>query len=125
MLKTEEVNRVFLDCLFKDEELLDGNPVIEPLVTEGILMDVGFNPESIKRNKSYIEAMVDELPSTFDEGWSFLNMCMDKDKNNWTGSHKHMEQLLVLGLAIGRFEYCVDRAFWKALPCGLPYVRRK
>ncbi|MGL5569609.1 MAG: hypothetical protein ACRDB9_10240 [Cetobacterium sp.] len=124
MLRSEEVNRIFLDCLFKDEELVDGKPIIEPLVTEGILMNVGFNPDSIERNKICIEAMIDKLPSTFDEGWTFLNMCMDKEKNQWTGSHKTMEELLVLGLAIGRFEYCCPREMWNVLPEGMPYVRR-
>ncbi|MGL5717998.1 MAG: hypothetical protein ACRCX2_33655 [Paraclostridium sp.] len=124
MLKSCDVDRIFRDCLFKEEELIGGKPIKEPLIAEGIIMNVGFNPDSIERNKIDIGYMVDQLPEMFNQGWSFLNMCIDKEERQWTSVHKVMEQLLLLGIAIGRLKYCAPREMWDVLPGGMPYVMR-
>jgi hypothetical protein len=55
---------------------------------------------------------------------SFLNACVDKHGNHW-GEHPSVEQLLVLGVAIGKIEYCLPREYWRALPGGVPYFMIK
>lgn len=33
-----------------------------------------------------------------------------------------MEELMMLGMAIGRIRYCCDRALWEVLPGKMPYI---
>jgi len=58
-------------------------------------------------------------------GWSFLNLCSTKDEKQWTGLHERMEQLICLGMAIGKVSYCCPREMWPSLLGGMPYVRIK
>lgn len=56
---------------------------------------------------------------------SFLNMCMDKHGNYWTGSHATMDALVMLGNAIGAVSFNLPPQFWPILPGGMPYVTVK
>jgi hypothetical protein len=72
--------------------------------------------------------MLYELPDNFQSnnkanGWSFLEACVDKNGTQWTGEPHFVELLMILGLAIGRVEYCLPKKMWSALPKGLPYFR--
>ena len=122
MLTSEKVNTIFKDCLFYKSEIIDGKPIVEPVIAEGIRCAYGFNPERVNGYSNEIGELIDELPLTFREGWSFLNMCHDKDERLWTGSHETMEQLLVLGLATKKLSYCFERKMWSDLPGGMPYI---
>ena len=119
-LKAEHVNAVFMDCLFRD-----GEDTSKYVKAEGIVRNVGFHPERLESHKAEIVAMLDELPEQFQEksgdGWSFLNACMDKHGNQWTGFHRTMEQLFQLGIAIGKVKSLLPRKMWSALPGGMPY----
>lgn len=70
--------------------------------------------------------MCEQLPESFHEskggGWSFLNMCEDKGGNQWSGTHKTMEQLLCLGMAMNKMKILLPREVWKIFPGGMPYV---
>ena len=55
-------------------------------------------------------------------GWSFLNMCVDKDGNQWTGFHEIVDKLLMLGIAIGKMSFLLPKQMWSILPGGMPYV---
>ncbi len=89
VLNPEWVNAVFMDCLFRD-----GEDTSRHVKAEGIVGDVGFHPERLESHKAEIVAMLDELPDQFKEssggGWSFLNACMDRHGNQWTGLHQTM-----------------------------------
>ena len=121
VLDPERVETIFLDCLFKD-----GEDTSNHIVAEGIVRTVGFNPERVERHKTEIEALLDELPDQFKKsrggGWSFLNACLDRHGNEWTGLQMRMEQLFQLGIAIGKVEYQLPRDVWSALPGGMPYL---
>ena len=120
-LNSDKVTEVFLDCLFKDGEVTD-----HYVRAEGIMTNVGFNPESLESHKAEIEEMLAELPNEFQKsgggGWSFLNACNDKNGNLWTGEHRVMEQLILLGIAIGKASFQLPREVWSALPGGMPYL---
>jgi hypothetical protein len=124
MINSERVNSIFMDCLFLKEEIVDGKPIIDPIVVRGINMKYGLHPTRLENHKEEISNLVDELSDTFDEGASFLSMCEDKTGEQWSGFHDRMEQLLVLGIATGKMEYVFDKDFWKELPGGMPYVKR-
>ncbi len=119
-LTAESVQRVFTDCLFKTGE---NTPNL--VTAEGVMGTVGFHPERLKSHREAIIAMLAELPDAFmasgGGGYSFLNACMDRNDNLWTGLHRTVEQLVQLGIAIGKVEYCLPRDMWSVLPGGMPY----
>ncbi len=116
-LTSENVKNVFMDCLFEDGE--DTNDFIK---ADGLIQTIGFNPQRVKKHKKDIENMLSYLPEKFKDGWSFLNMCNDKYGKQWTGLHQIMEQLVQLGIAIKKVEYCMPREMWKLMPGGMPYI---
>ncbi|OGL24843.1 hypothetical protein A3A68_02525 [Candidatus Saccharibacteria bacterium RIFCSPLOWO2_01_FULL_48_13] len=120
ILDPERVNVIFLDCLFKDYE--DTSNMV---VAEGIVDTVGFHPERLESHRDEIEALLMELPNEFMRsgggGWSFLNACLDKHGNQWTGLHQRMGQLFQLGIGIGKVVCLTPRNMWFALPGGMPY----
>ena len=63
----------------------------------------------------------DDFKTSGGGGMSFLNACMDKHGNQWTGMHLRQEQLVQLGIAIGEVEYAASREMWRLFPGGMPY----
>ncbi len=114
----EKINKIFRDCLFNKIE-----EVIDPLMIEGITINVVFNKKKIEDHREEIIDLVDNLHPTFKEGWTFLNMCLNKDNIQWTGSHNTMQELLLLGLAIEKIEYLLPKEMWSILPGGMPYIK--
>lgn len=123
-LTAENVCAVFKDCLFKDEEVVDGKPVLEPVMVEGVRGVFGFHPKRLEVHKESITELLMQLPEQFQKdkggGWTFLNACMTKDDCQW-GEQKNVEQLLVLGLATNKVAYSMPRDMWHVLPGGMPY----
>lgn len=119
-LTAERVTEVFLDCLFQD-----GDDNINHVKVEGIRGDVGFHLARLESHKAEVEAMLDELPDDFKKsgggGMSFLNACYDKHGEQWTGLHQTMEQLFLLGMAVGKAKLLAPREMWELLPGGMPY----
>lgn len=120
VLTAKRVNEIFLDCLFRD-----GEDTSNHVKAEGIMTTVGFHPERLDSHKAEVETMLGELPSEFQMqgggGMSFLNACVDKHGEQWTGHHPTMEQLFQLGIAIGKVAYIFPKEMWSVLPGGMPY----
>lgn len=120
-LNPQRVSAIFMDCLFRE-----GEDTSNHIKAEGVIITVGFHPERLASHKDGIEEMLGELPDEFKQstggGWSFLNACNDKNGNQWTGEHRVMEQLFLLGIAIGKVKIQLPREVWPALPGGLPYL---
>lgn len=120
-LTAENVHNVFINCLFKEGESQDIF-----VKAEGVITNVGFHPDRLKNNEGYIQDMLDCLPEAFRKdsggGWSFLNMCNDKNDEQWADLHQTMDELVCLGLATGKMSYLLPRELWKALPGGMPYL---
>lgn len=120
-LTAENVNFIFGDCLFRNDE-----DTANAVKTEGIMCEVWFHPARLKSHKAEIVEMCNELPDNFKassgSGWSFLNLCINKSKEQWTGDHRQMEQLMLLGLASGKMQLLTKRKLWEILPGGMPYV---
>jgi len=121
-LTADNVEKIFMDCLFTKDE--DPSAAVK---VEGIVSNFGFHPDRLKSHEEDIYSMLKELPKEFqkdggDGGWSFLNACNDKDGGQWTGLHQKMEQLFVLGIAIGKARWCMPKNMWKMFPGGMPYV---
>ena len=116
------VNEIFKDCLFKNEEVINNKTVETPVIANGIVINVGFHPGRLKDNTEEIYDIIDNLHGMFYEGWTFLNFCLDKDENQWTGSHRTMEELMLLGLATNKLKYTCERELWSKLPGSMPYL---
>ena len=120
-LNAELVHTTFIECLFQDEESTENYKV-----GEGIQLKVGFNPEQLKDKETLIEELLKDLPLEFQKdsggGMSFLNMCNDKNGNQWTGLHQEMDELVALGTATGKLSFLMPREMWNMLPGGMPYL---
>lgn len=121
MIDAARLKDIFVDCLYKDDELIDGKPIVPPIIVEGITAGFGFYPARIEEYKDEIIEMLSQLHPTFYKGWSFLNLCVDKDGVLW-GEHPSCERLMVLGMAIDKVGYCMPRDMWDALPAKMPYI---
>jgi hypothetical protein len=121
-LTAQNVREVFEQCL--ENENVENKKLIE-----GLVMKVYFNPERLKNHEYDIISMLDCLHSNFKSekiggggGWSFGQMCDDKNDNQWTCLHKDVEMLVMLGIGIDKVKYLLPRPLWKSLPLGLPYI---
>lgn len=119
-LTADNVDSIFMKCLFEEEE--DKTKYVE---ANGVLAHVGFHPERLKEHTPAITEMILQLPKEFMDdseykGASFLRSCMTDNGVHWA-EHSTMDKLLCLGLAIGKIEYNLPRAFWGVFPGGMPY----
>lgn len=122
----ERVDNIFRDSLFIQEELEEAEGTPEnAILIEGIVSNYGFNPDRLATHKDEISDILKLMPDEFQKdtggGMSFLNLCMDKDGNQW-GEHRNMEQLVVLAIATGQGKYSLPRRMWPALPGSMPYI---
>ena len=122
-LSAARVEEVFADCLAAGEQ---SHPTI---TVQGIVHTAHFEMAALDRYKAEIGAMLAQLPTEFrlpqdggGGGWSFLNACNDRDGHQWTGLHRTMEQLFLLGIGTGQADWCMPREMWEVLPGGMPYV---
>ncbi len=123
-LTASAVYNVFKDCLFREEELTEGQPPEGFVEAEGVITHVGFHPGRLQENKAEIKALLMELPETFRQksggGWSFLQACVDRFGEQW-GEHRNIDQLLCQGIATGQAKILMPREVWEMFPGGMPY----
>lgn len=120
----EKLDVIFKDSLFRDDEInADNSPPEDAILVEGIVSNFGFHPKRVAAHKDEISDVIKLMPEEFTKGggWSFLNLCMDKDGNQW-GEHRNMEQLVTLSIATDQGKYLMPREMWSAFPGGMPYV---
>ncbi len=130
-LTAQNVQEVFFDCMFRDEELtlLEKGQIPESaILVEGVVSKVGFESNRIKQNTPAIKDMLLNLPDAFFHdkggGFTFLGAAEDKEGRHW-GEHRSIEQLMQLGIAAKLIRYCLPREVWGALPGGMPYFTIK
>lgn len=122
----EAVNSAFLDSLWRDEELVNGEPPNHDIIVEGILAKYGFNPVRLEAHRAAVAGWLAELPTEFRRtgggGWSFLNACLDRNGDQWTGLQLRMEQLFAMGIGLKLAAWQLPRDLWGVLPGGMPYA---
>lgn len=117
-LTSENVEAVFKDCLTDEHKF----------VVKGVCIGAAFDRDKIEAHEDEIFQMLMQLPAEFHTpcgggGWTFLNMCIDRDGNQWTDFHQIMDMLVCLGLAIGAVEFLFkQRDLWQTMPGGMPYL---
>lgn len=129
-LTTENVSRIFRNCLFRQDELRDLQPGQIPpgaVLAHGIRLKVGFHSGRLEQYQDEIQKLLEELPDDFQSwapGGSFLAAHKDKHGNYW-GEHPNIEELYILGLAAGLIENILPREEWHLLTGSLPMFRVK
>lgn len=120
-LNAENVDKIFMECLHDPGENADGAPI-----AEAIKLRVCFNPIRLKANEGSIRELLNFIHPNFHKskggGWTFLNFCLDRDGDTWTGLHQIMDKLLALGLATEMITFTMSREMWSALPEGMPFL---
>lgn len=115
-LTATNVRNVVKDCLYTQEEIArigEDNVQSEAIKVQGVVSSFGFNPKKIEQHAEDIAQLLSELPEEFKRstgkgGWSFLQACVTKDGTQW-GEHRNIDELLCLGLAAKKVEFCVPR----------------
>lgn len=123
-LTPQAVETILMDVLYKPEEIVNGETPTDAIITEGVMSKFGFHPVRLAAHQKEIEELLHELPKEFQEktggGWSFLNACMDKNGEQW-GEHRDIDNLVCLGIAIGKAHIQLPRDMWNLFPGGMPY----
>lgn len=125
-IDSQEVEKAFLDSLYKKEEARGVEGVPEgAVIVEGIMNKLGFHPGRLEEKRAKVTEWLKALPHQFRKnsggGWSFLNACNQENGVQWTGFHRSMDQLFCLGMGLGLVECLMPREMWKILPGGMPY----
>lgn len=125
-LNAKNVETIFLNSMFNDNEIVDGNIPENTVKVEGITMNIGFDPNKIELYRTDVKTMLSELPEPFFKetggGWSFLNGIETKDGNQWA-EHRNLEQLVILGIGLGYVNFLMPRDMWCVFPGGMPYFQ--
>ena len=128
-LTVENLQATIMDCMYREGEYTPGTTPEGAVIVEGITRTFGFHPDRLQSHLADIEGMLGELPDVFmasgGGGYTFLDACMDRHGNQWTGMHPLMEELFILGIAVDRAEWCLPREAWNVLPGRMPYVMVK
>ena len=114
---SELVSNSFMKCLFKE-----GEDTSNYVKVEGIMKNFGLHPQRLEEQRELVTAMLAELPVEFKDGWTFLDICTNKNGELWTGEHSVCEQLIVMEIGLNLMDYCFPREMWAILPGGVPYL---
>lgn len=132
LINAAEVHATMEYCLFSDSEIANYIPGTAPpgaVIVESVVGKFGFHPGRLDEKKATIRAMLDNLDPAFRAdmadgggGWSFLNMPLDKNGEQW-GEQPTANALLALGIAIDYARILIPRDMWSVFPGGVPCVQ--
>jgi len=128
-----QVKMIIFDCLYTSEEvkalnLPPGEAPKDAVTAQGIMRGFGFHKGRLESHREEVKAILDQMPLNFfskaqggGEGWSFLQLCMTRDDEQW-GEHPSMEELVCLGIGLNMVQFLLPREMWRGLPGGMPYL---
>lgn len=124
--KAERVQTITLECLYKSEELDDGKPPPDAVLSQGVVKGFGFHPGRLQAKKAEVlqlikEIVADSFLKRGGQGYSFLELCVDRNGQQWA-EHPTMEELFCLAQGLGLAGFCVPRDMWHMFPGGMPYI---
>ncbi|MFP3726373.1 hypothetical protein U8V72_14390 [Priestia filamentosa] len=120
-LTAANVEKVFIDCLFKKEEVLRNEHKENSIVIKGVAHTFTFHPERVKQNTSKVKEFIEELPEVIHLGMSFLQMIYSKSGEHWA-EHHHVELLMVLGLATKTLDHLIPPSELKDSSSQMPVL---
>lgn len=127
--KAAQVHKLVEDSLYRDEFLATLKPGEVPegaVLFEGIMQVFGFDPVRLEANREKVrtlirETVTDEFLMSGGGGYTFLNLCMDRNGDQWA-EHPTLDSFVTLAGALGMAGFCAPRELWNILPGGMPYV---
>lgn len=126
MISAQRIHEIVLDCLFKDEEIVDGQVPENAVLIEGIQVKIGLHKERLESHREEVKQFLNCLPEKFHlcggGGASFLEAPFDKDGHHW-GEHKNVDELFMLGQGLNYVKCLLPRNVWSSLPGGMPYYQ--
>lgn len=125
-LTDKNVLDIYKDCVFNDEDVIDGRPNEKFTIVKGVGVTLNLKTSKLNKHKPQIIAFFDKLPDT-NEPLSMLEFCMDKNANQWTEHYQTVEQLIQLGIATELLDYYPtdNKKDWALLPGGLPFITKQ
>lgn len=121
MLDAARVTEIFLKCFWKAGEDPSDSLSVEGIKTKGAF----FSPTRLEDYREVIVAMLDELSDEFGErmgGASFVEAYLDRHDRKWAAEYPPVEQLFLLGLAVGKVAPLPPRETWVLFPDGIPLL---
>lgn len=115
MIDENKVSYIFRDCLFND-----GEDTSAAVLVDGVTVDVGFHPGRLEQHTVEIITYLNQLPKSIKTGMSFLALCDDNKGSLWTGNQQVVEELLSLGIGVGKVKNMFPRSLWSLLPGNAP-----
>jgi len=113
-----------VSAIFEEVYTPDGSGTL----VEGGIAPVHLDVDKLETYRDEVAEMLGNLPVGFmpeseggGGGWSFLQACMDRDGEQWTGLHVVMNQLFTMGCALKLVTLLLPREMWDILPGGMPY----
>lgn len=136
MIDPERVTEILIDCLLTDDEAvqlgLAGSVEREVelpeciVKCEGVIIGAGLMKARLETYRDEVKGFLNQLPDKFhDKGESFLAACADEKGNQWTGMHKSVDELFVLGIGLGFVTLLGKGKLALMMPGGLPYIQIK
>lgn len=131
LIKSDDVHNAFMDCLYTERELvaMPQTPPPEAVIVKGITKHIGFQPTRLEEKREAVKQWILGLHPNFlstkdggGGGWTFLNMCNDKNDVQWTDFHQVMEELTLMAMGLEMAEFQLPREVWSSLPGGVPYI---
>lgn len=120
ILTAENVHNAAMYCLLNEGE------TNEPIIVEGVVITAKFHPTRLKEYEPLINEMLLCLSDNFLQsrggGWSFLNMCEDREGIQWADFHSTMDELVCLGLATKKLSFVLPRDMWCVFAGQMPYI---
>lgn len=126
LINAKRVEEILIDCLIKDSDHIhcDKLPEDKVVITEGIINNYGFYRERLESYRGEVESLVNNLSPYIKEGVSFLNICMDKENNQW-GEQRDCENLVCLAIGLDIIHYVLPKEAWFLLPGNVPIISLK
>jgi hypothetical protein len=133
MITVEAINKIMDDVMLTEEEAIEVRADLNSIpanpdkyvVAEGIVHKFVFMKDRLEAHRSEVVDIINQLPNEFRKsgggGWSFLNLCTDKDGNQW-GEQHDAEALYVIANGLGLAKTQMPKTMWGMFPGGVPYI---
>lgn len=119
-LSSDNVQALLADCMGEDGNNPNG------ITVEGVINTYWLDKAKLETHRQELRSMIEQLPNEFladgGGGWSFLNLCMRRDGEQWTGLHLMQERFYVMAAGLGMAKIQLPREMWSALPGSVPYM---
>ena len=123
LINAKRVEEILIDCLIKDSDHINCKrlPKNKVVVVKGIVNNYGFHKERLESYREEVRSLLNNLSPDIKEGISFLNICMDKENNQW-GEHPDCENLVCLAIGLEIIRYVLPKEAWFLLPGNVPII---